>query len=247
MERLEVLDSRSRWKLQRAILSSFLIDYFSSTQERIHVLEAGCGTAWNLDLGTLDFVLTGLDVSEEALELRQHQQNDLDEIVVGDLQTIELSDAQYDMIYCSYVLEHVSGAEEVLNKLFRWLKPNRLLVLLIPDRDTVLGFITRCTPFWSHVFFYKYIRRLPNAGKPGQVPFQTYYDKVVSRRGIHDYCRSRGHKILLEYGHAFNSSRTFGVFAPLLDILLKLIELISFRRLSSDHSGLVYVIEKSPQ
>jgi ubiquinone/menaquinone biosynthesis C-methylase UbiE len=241
---LEVLDRKNRWKLHRTILSGFLKKYFADKGSTVDILEAGCGETWNLDLEGIDYVLTGLDSSKEALEVRKHKQHDLDKAIVADLRTVELSDDEYDVIYCSYVLEHVKGAEEVLHKFFRWLKPKGVLVLLIPDRDTVVGFISRLAPFWSHVFFYKYIRKDRNAGKLGHCPFRTYYDKIISRRGIHAYCQSHGHRILVEYADYFDSIGVFGVFSRLFAAFFKLVEIASLKRLSCSHSGLIYVIEK---
>lgn len=244
MERLEVFDVKTRWKLQRMVLSNYIKDYFSGKENTVNILEAGCGRMWNLDLGGMDYKLTGVDISKEALEKRKYQQQDLGEIIIGDLRTIEQNNAAYDVVYSSYVLEHVDGAEKVLHKFFRWLKPSGLLVLLIPDRNSVFGFITRITPFWFHVFYKKYIANHPNAGKPGHDPFPTFYDKIVSRRGIHNYCLNNGYNIKLEYGVKTNTKKIFGSCSSLVDILLKLFEVISFRKLSSGHCGLIYIIQK---
>ena len=131
---------KKRWNLQRSVLSSFLKEYFHNS-DKVKILEAGCGKKWNLNLEGIDYELTGVDISKEALEIRKYQQQDLDIIITGDLRTIELNNAKYDVVYCSNVLEHINGAEKVLDKLFRWIKPNGFLLLLTPDKDTVFGFI----------------------------------------------------------------------------------------------------------
>jgi SAM-dependent methyltransferase len=247
MERLEILDANRRWELHRTILSKFLNEYFSAWEGKVKILEAGCGEMWNLDLDRMDYVLTGIDVSRAALETRRLRAGDLDEEILGDLQTIELRAATYDVIYCSYLLEHINGAEEVLQRLFKWLKADGLLVLLIPDRDTVLGLFSRLVPLWGKVLFYKYVRKDPAAGTPGHVPFPTYYDKIVSRRGIHQFCRSNGHTIVLEYADRLNSKRLFGAFYFVWEALCRLIEIASLKKLSSSHISLIYVIRKSPR
>ena len=133
----------------------------------------------------------------------------------------------------------------MLDKFFRWLKPHDFLVLVIPDRNTVFGFLTRITPFWFHVLFYKYVMRSPNAGKPAHAPFSTFYDRVVSMQGIREYIDRHGHRIHLEYACKPDTHRIFGVTSSIFEILSKFGEVVSFGRLASNHSALIYVIEKS--
>ena len=87
------------------------------------------------------------------------------------------------MIYNSYVLEHIDGADGVQAKFSNWLKPGGILILRIPDRDSVRGFVARLTPFWFHVFYVKYIVGLRQAGTTGFGPFRTFYDPIVSQGG----------------------------------------------------------------
>ena len=62
----------------------------------------------------------------------------------------------------------------------------------IPDRQSVKGFITRVTPHWLHVAYYRMYKRNPNAGKPGHMPYPTPFGRVVSRAGLHRFCREHG-------------------------------------------------------
>lgn len=245
MRELEILDEKDYWEAWHNGLSNFIKEYYLRNKNTLNILEAGCGRQWVLDMNGINYVLTGVDISKEALELRKYRQQDLHKIILGDLTTIELNKAQYDVVYCSYVLEHINGAKEVLDKFFTWLKPNGLVLLLIPDRNTLPGFLTRITPHGFHIFFYKYLKKEPNAGKPGYNPFPTYHDKIVSRQGIYNYCKRHGYKILGEYGSKFDINKLFGVFSPLFGILFKLIELISFRKLNSKYHDILFVIEKS--
>jgi ubiquinone/menaquinone biosynthesis C-methylase UbiE len=196
-----------------------------------------------LDLSGTEFSLTGIDISKEALEIRKRKCGDLDKIIIGDLTSIKLRNSEYDIIYCSYVLEHINNAENLLTNFFRWLKPNGLLVIFIPDRDTVKGFITRIAPFRFHILYTKYFKKRINAGKPGYAPFATPFDKVVSKQGINDYCQRRGHKIHIEYGKELKHKRP--IWAPVFFIIFKFIELISFGKITSKHCDLIYVIEKN--
>lgn len=207
------------------------------------ILEAGCGRAWPLDLGELQFRLVGVDTDAESLRLRQATVGDLAEAVHADLRTVDFPPASFDVIYCAYVLEHVHGAEQILDRLVELLRPGGLLMLRIPDRDSVYGFITRITPHALHVQYKRRIRRRANAGKPGYGPFPTVYDPIVTRAGIRRFCVERGLDLRTEFGSNFHL-RFFGRWVPLVDRLLRLVAALSFGRLSATHNNLGYIIEK---
>jgi SAM-dependent methyltransferase len=211
----------------------------------LRILEAGCGQRWSLDLGDVRYVLTGLDLDAETLWLRMTQQGDLDECIQADIRTAPLDDGCFDVVYSSFVLEHVDGAEAALDNLVRALKPGGLLLLRLPDRETVYGFVTRKTPFWFHVLYSRLLYRNPDAGKRGHAPFPTRYDPVVSRRGVHAYCAARGLKVTTEYGSNYHVE-AFGPLAGAVRLVLKGVEAASGGRLQSDHANLTFVIEKPP-
>jgi len=153
----------------------------------LRILEAGCGRRWPLKL-SVPFHLTGVDLDRDALAAR----TDLDQRVVGDLRTVRFAPSSFDVIYSAFVLEHVRGAQQVLEHFVRWLAPGGMLILKVPDRDSAYGFLTRVTPFWAHVMFHRYVLREKGAGTPGHGPYPTYHDEVISQRGLREFCRSNG-------------------------------------------------------
>lgn len=153
----------------------------------LRILEAGCGRDWPLQLA-VPYKLTGLDLDPDALAAR----TDLDEAVVGDLRTAEFPARSFDVIYSAFVLEHVRGAEQVLESFLRWLAPGGMLILQVPDRDSAYGFLTRVTPMWAHVLVYRYMLGYSWAGTPGHGPYPTYHDRVVSERGLREFFRRHG-------------------------------------------------------
>jgi SAM-dependent methyltransferase len=240
---MEILDLSKQPRLGAIILSTFLREYFKKRNTTIRILEAGCGRRWAVDLRDLNYTLTGVDLCEATLKQRKNVVCDLDNAVAADLTTIGLKNDYFDIIHCSWVLEHINGADNVLRSFFDWLKPNGLLVLRIPDRDTFYGLVTRLTPFWFHTFYYKYIRRSKHGDKFGYDPCPTYYNKVVSARGVSDFCRTHSHEILIEFAAPFDY-RKIRLFGPLVEILAKLVEIISLRSISSRHYNLSYIIKK---
>src|SRR6266571_3144378 len=155
----------------------------------LQILEAGCGQYWPLELNGIQFTLTGVDLNKDVLNLRRVRSNDLSKMIVGDLRFLDLEKNRYDVIYNSYVLEHIDGAERVLENFSNWLKPGGILILRMPDRNSVWGFVTRFTPFWVHMFHTKYIKGVRKAGTTGFGPFPTFHNPILSRTGIQEYCR----------------------------------------------------------
>jgi SAM-dependent methyltransferase len=153
----------------------------------LRILEAGCGRKWTISL-SVPYRLTGLDLDPDALAARK----DLDQALVGDLRTAEFPPHSFDVIYNAFVLEHVRGARQVLERFLRWLAPGGMLILKVPDRDSAYGFLTRLTPFWVHVMIYRHVFGIRLAGTPGHGPYRTYYDPVVSERGLREFCDRNG-------------------------------------------------------
>lgn len=210
----------------------------------LRILEAGCGTKWPLRLDGVQYALTGVDLDADALAVRQRSARPHDRLLHGDLRERGLFPAaHFDAIFNSFVLEHVDGAEQVLDNFLCWLAPGGVLILRMPDRDSVYGFLTRSTPLWFHVLYKKYVRGMPNAGKPGYDPFPVFYDDVVSRRGMHRYCRERGCAVRDEAGFATYLPKS-GLAALIAPVLVRLVAALSLGKLAWRYNNLTFVIQK---
>lgn len=239
MNKIQIFVHRNE---QKALFEEYIINKADSANT-LEILEAGCGRRWLLNLNEIDYRLTGVDLDKQALNNRVTTHADLDAIVVGDLRSIDLGEGRYDVIFNSYVLEHIENAEAVLDNFYRWLKPGGILILRIPDRNSAFGFLTRITPFWFHVYWKKYIKGVVNAGRPGFDPYPTIYDGVVSRSGIQKYCEKYGLIIKEEYGSAFDYAGS-GIVHVAARLLVRMVGFLSFGRLAWKYSGLTYIIEK---
>src|SRR5262245_2461357 len=244
--KLKLLDNRSPWKQRNKLVSLFVRQVFATRGESgpIKVLEAGCGRRWPLDLGDLPLEITGVDIDGHALDERLRA-GDLHRGINEDLRTVNFHSGEFDFTYCCDVLEHIQGAEPVLNRFFDWVRPGGIVVLIIPDKRTVFGWGTRCSPHWLHVAYHKYVLRMKNAGRPGHSPYRTYYDDVISRPGIWSFCAKQGHKIVLEYGYPPSASDWPEWFLRCYQVSAPLISTLSRGKIASSHIGLIYAIEKN--
>ncbi len=211
----------------------------------IQILEAGCGNHWPYSLGGIQYILTGVDMDKKALEIRKNTLSDLDEAIEGDLCSVDLGADRFDVVYCSFVLEHIQDADKVLDNFIKWTKENGIIIIKIPDPYSVAGFITRITPHWFHVFYHRYFLEIENAGKPGYAPYPTFYHPIVSRKGIHSLCDNRNGTVILdaEYGDGYVRQGQ-GAKKMLIHIIKKTVSILSIGFLSCKHSRLIYVIRK---
>lgn len=229
------------WETERLKLAEHM-KKIAAPRGHVKILEAGCGRKWGIDLDGVDYSLTGLDIDEAALRLRKEKYDDLDDMILGDLRTADLPEAEFDIIFNSNVLEHIDGARRVLDNFRRWLKPGGYLILLLPNGDSAKGWVTKVTPHPFHVFYMRYLRGMKRAGEPGFGPFPTFFDKEVSLKGIREYCRTHGLTIHAEYSAQRPARAT-------LEYVLSLIatwslQVLSLGALSAQHADLIFVIEK---
>lgn len=212
--------------------------------QTMNILEAGCGGRWGLELGEIKYRLTGIDLDGIALDRRLNVRKDLDEAMVGDLRTVDLGERNFDVIYCSYVLEHIDGAEQVLSKFSKWLKPNGIAIIRVPDRDSVKGFITRVTPHWFHVLYYQTVLKFPNAGRPGFPPYPTIYDPVISSDGMREFIRKTNLTLAMEYGTGGPQTGD-GLLPAAIRLAMSTLATLSFGRLRNDNSDLLFILRRT--
>lgn len=240
-ESLGILDNREQ---ELEIVERFIKER-ASTNEHLQILEAGCGRSWPYRLEGVRYTLTGVDKDVDALKIRKETFADLDIEIEGDLRSIDLGEERFDVIYCSYVLEHIGNADLVVRNFIKWSKPNGIIIIKVPDPQSVKGFITRITPHWFHVLFYRLVLRKKNAGRPGYGPYETFYSPVISRNGMHKFCEneSNGVTLVAEYGDG-HAKPGRGIMKTLLFVLRMLVSKISFGTLSYKHANLLYVLKK---
>jgi SAM-dependent methyltransferase len=187
--------------------------------------------------------MTGIDLDAKALAYRREVVGDLDEAIVGDLREVDLKEGSYDVVFSAFVLEHIEGAESVLDGMVDALRPGGLLVLRVPDGDAVYAYLARLLPHWTHVLYKRIAQRDPMAGKPGHPPYRVVYDDLISRAAFRDYITRRGLVLVDEVGtnpHIDNLGR----LGPIGMFVQKLIARLSFGRLAGTHSNLTLVITK---
>jgi SAM-dependent methyltransferase len=240
MEQLKIAPGPN---VARDLISSRIIEHGRELGRRVDILEAGCGREWNIVLTGIDVHLTGVDLDAKAIGYRRDVVGDLDEAIVGDLRTVAVPKSSYDVVFSAFVLEHIKGARSVLDGMVDALRPGGLLILRVPDGDSVYAFLARLLPFWTHVLYKRITQRDPMAGKPGHPPYRVVYDDVVTRSALRAYAAERGLVVLDELGtnpHIDNLGRLGGVGM----FVQRLIARLSGGRLVGTHNNLTLILKK---
>lgn len=99
----------------------------------LRILESGCGTGrWMAYFERMGHRAFGVDDSSGALRVA-HRHRPRMRLVRGDVVASPYCDASFDVVFSSYVAEHFeNGPVALLREIHRVLKPNGLLLLIVP-------------------------------------------------------------------------------------------------------------------
>jgi SAM-dependent methyltransferase len=208
--------------------------------QSLALLQAGCTTAGDdLDTGRLraagcDVAVSLIDDDNPATRATVGAHQELGACTLGDLRMAPLAPRSVDIVHCARLLERISHAELVLDRLVEALKPNGLLLLQTGDRDCATGFLDRVLPRPLRALIW----RSQKPGEPG--PYPAVYERLVSHRGIESYALQRGLVIAQRQALSLPAGRGW---AGLL-LASRLVARLSRGRLTSAHDELRYVIRK---
>jgi len=97
------------------------------------VLEVAVGTGLNFDAYPSDVRLTGIDLSDEMLEIARNRARDLGREVVlqqGDAHALPFDDATFDTVVCTFGLCAIPDIDRALDEMTRVLRPGGRLILV---------------------------------------------------------------------------------------------------------------------
>lgn len=139
------------------------------------MLDAGCGSVCNVRFSGQPFIV-GIDISPEQLK----KNTDVDEKILGDIETYPLEPNSYDAVVCWDTVEHLNRPERAIANFAQALRPGGLLVIATTNPYSLKGLLTKLTPHSFHVWVYRRLFGDPNAGKPGYAPFPTTLRRKIA-------------------------------------------------------------------
>jgi 2-polyprenyl-3-methyl-5-hydroxy-6-metoxy-1,4-benzoquinol methylase len=158
-------------------------------KDEIAVLEAGGGSKSHIVFSQdKKLNVTTIDISTVQLDLNTYA----DHKILGDICTYQFTAESYDVIVCYDVLEHVDDPPAALRSFINALKRGGWIVIGSPNPLSLKGLITKFTPHFVHVAFYRIVHNNPNAGKPGYFPYPTTMKFFISPSNLASTCKRAG-------------------------------------------------------
>lgn len=166
----------------------------------LKILEVGCGSCSHIDMGE-DAYIVGIDMSEKQLA----RNTVLSEKICGDVEQYQLPEETYDVVICWWVLEHLENPAKALQNCYRSLKKGGALIIAVPNVMSVKGLVTKFTPHTFHIWFYRYIFGVADAGVNDQVPFLTYLDWALAPKSVQKFASDR--RLSVEHFYMYENPR----------------------------------------
>jgi SAM-dependent methyltransferase len=119
---------------KRISLEDHRIRFFRKFKKRGRVLDIGCGYGYFLAAcREKGYQVHGLDFSDWAV---RHARERLGlDITVGPMDQVDLAVQSFDVVAMWHCLEHTPDPAAALRQIRRWLKPDGLLVVDVPNRQ----------------------------------------------------------------------------------------------------------------
>ena len=195
MRRIDVVETKTTEQEARQQLQATM-DRLLAGRESIRVLDAGCGSAAHVCFPE-SARMVGIDISQRQLDRNES----IDERILGDIQAYPLATDSFDAIVCWDVLEHLEDPQAAIRRFAIALKPGGVLVLSCPNPESLKGLVTRFTPHWFHLWFYRHIRRSKRAGTEDFGPFPTVMSPQIAPAAICGLAAACG--LSVEFGATF--------------------------------------------
>lgn len=223
-----------------------VLDKWTENRPALRVLEAGCGACTRLRVPHHSRI-TGIDTTQVQLDKNTH----LHEKILGDIQTHEFPPSSFDLIISWDVLEHLSHPEKALKHFVKTLKPGGLLILALPNVFSFKGLVTKATPFWFHVWFYRVFLHDDTAGKDGNNPHPACLRFSISPGALQKFAL-REH-LSIEYFKAYESEfqkdhlrKKYVLINVILSCMEKILKILSGGAFNSNLTDCLWVLKKSP-
>jgi SAM-dependent methyltransferase len=168
----------------------------------LSVYEAGGGSTSFLPLKVLHRAhVTVVDIDEDQIRNNDYAQK----AILGDIQTYRFKPNSFDLVICYNVIEHVPDVEAALLNFCESLKPNGMILIGAPNPRSLSGVVTKYSPHWFHVWFYRHVRGDKKAGLPGHAPFPTLFHPLVTLSNLEAFAEQHGLQMI--YRKQYESPR----------------------------------------
>jgi SAM-dependent methyltransferase len=206
------------------------------------VLDAGCGSLSHLRLDAAEHRV-GIDISPLQLE----RNTGLDERIVGDIETYQFSPDSFDLLIAWFVLEHLERPAEALDNLVAAARPGALIVVGVPNIQSIKGIVAKLTPAWAHVAVVRRVYPYWSREDEDIGPFPTKLRRSISAGRLRKYAEQRGLRVceLVTYESQFQGlvRRACHIEGRSWDRLRRAVAVVTGRRVSASGSDLLVAFQ----
>ena len=168
----------------------------------LRIYEAGGGSTSFLPLEVLRRAhVTVVDIDADQICNNDYAQ----ETILGDVQVHRFAPDSFDLVICYNVIEHLPDVEAALLRFRESLKQGGLMFIGAPNPNSLSGVVTKYSPHWFHVWFYRHVRGEKQAGQPGEPPFPTFFHPLVTLSNLEAFANAHGLEVI--YLREFESPR----------------------------------------
>jgi SAM-dependent methyltransferase len=169
---------------------------------KLAIYEAGGGSTSFLPLSVLGRAhVTVVDIDENQIRNNTYA----DKTILGDIQSYRFPPETFNLVICYNVIEHLADVEAALLGFCESLKQGGLILIGAPNPKSLSGVVTKYSPHWFHVWFYRHVRGDKHAGLPGQAPFPTVFHPLVSLLRLEAFAKAHGLQVI--YKREYESPR----------------------------------------
>ena len=218
------------WQEASAAVQGFLLTRFA--RKPIRIYEAGGGSLSYLPVALLETAdVTVVDIDDAQLQKNSYAKTK----IRGDIQVKEFRPDSFDLVVCNYVIEHIDRPDQAITRFLSALKPGGLLFIAAPNPRSFTGFVTKYTPHWFHVLYYRLLLGSKNAGRSGNPPFRIVYHPLASPPELIAFCKRQGARVVyfrqFESVQLGNLRQRHPAMARILNALLRGVEIVSRRNI----------------
>lgn len=136
--------------------------------------------------------ITVLDIDEDQVRNNTYAH----EAILGDVQAYRFGQETFDLVICYNVIEHLPHVDAALLNFRDALKRGGMILIGAPNPRSLSGVVTKYSPHWFHVWFYRHIRGIKDAGLPGEPPFPTFFHPLVTLPRLEAFAAASGLEVI---------------------------------------------------
>lgn len=189
--------------------------------------------------------ITVVDIDEDQVRNNTYAH----EAILGDVQTYRFGQETFDLVICYNVIEHLPHVDAALLNFRDALKRGGMILIGAPNPRSLSGIVTKYSPHWFHVWFYRHIRGIKDAGLPGEPPFPTFFHPLVTLPRLEAFAAANGLEMIyrreVESPRYPEMRRRKPLFAALVDAGAAVLNAVLPRGIDVRHGDYHVILRKS--